>query len=88
MGDPKAKGHELFKGFLERNRIRLDEAATALHVSKTAIAFWRDGQHRPTPDVREAIEKWSGGAIPVSSWMLKGEKVLVDLVQPFKSTAS
>lgn len=66
----KPKGRKLFKAFLRRNRISNAKAGEALGVSGTTVFFWTRDENPfdPTPVNAAAIEAWTGGEVPASSW--------------------
>jgi len=55
--------------FREARKISLREAARQLHVAHPALKDWETNQV-PTPPYREAIERWTNGAIKASDWPL------------------
>lgn len=78
-----AQGSALFAGFLEKHGVSRRVAAAGLGVSKTTIMFWAKGAQRPELAHRTAIETWTSGAVPATSWVLPGE-ALPAKVKPLK----
>ncbi len=64
----RCTGHSLLNAFLTRNSVTLQAAADALGTSKTSVLFWIRGEQRPREPYRVAIETWTHGDVPASSW--------------------
>jgi transcriptional regulator with XRE-family HTH domain len=77
---------ELLAEFIRVHGLSLRDAARGIGTSKTSLIFWLRGDQRPRAEVRDAIEKWTSGAVPASSWLLPGEVLPVDRVSPFTPT--
>jgi len=55
-------------GYLERHRISQKEFAEQAGVSPPMVCQWVSGKRRPCVTSALAIEKATGGKIPVSYW--------------------
>lgn len=74
--------------FIEKTGVSRREAARQLHVSHPTLLAWIDGSR--TPEVgarREAIERWTSGQVPASSWENDEERAkreAIEAVAPFQ----
>lgn len=59
-----------------------DSAARALGATKVAVWSWCHTGSRPNARLRLAIERWTRGAVPASSWLSADERVRLDSVEP------
>jgi len=75
-------GPHLFDEYMKRRGVKRADAAKALNTSVSAIHYWINGGQRPRADMREAIEKWSGGEVPADAWMSPEERARIDAVEP------
>lgn len=62
------KGHALLAGFLKKNGINFAAAGRSLWVSRVTVHHWAEGVKVPCKTNRTAIEIWTGGIVPASSW--------------------
>lgn len=61
--------------FLCKSRITYRDAADCLGtISHVAVFHWVVGTRRPSAHMRKAIECWTNGAVPASSWLTRGER--------------
>lgn len=81
------EGARALAAFLKSNGISMAAAARDLGVADPTVLDWRRGRKRPTAHHRQAIETWTRGAVPASSWMTKGERRALN-VAPFKPPKS
>jgi hypothetical protein len=65
---PPPPGARLLYGFLVTNMITFDRAAEALHVSHVAVHNWAHARTLPSPANRSALERWTDGKVPATSW--------------------
>lgn len=67
-------GPARFRAFLAEHGISLREAAASLGFSHITIRAWCRRQAKPRETkLREAIERWTGGAVPSESWLTRKE---------------
>ncbi len=66
---------DLLKAFF-KTKEPLTQAAAAeqLGIVPSALTAYLKGTQRPRSDIRQRIEKWSGGAVPESSWLTAKER--------------
>lgn len=65
--------------FREQNKIAQRAAARVLGISHVTLRSWENGTAVPHPDMREAIERWTRGAVPAERWPItEVEQKLVD----------
>lgn len=60
--------------FLTREGCPLPTAARELGVTRQAITKWINGIARPEFPRRNAIERWSAGAVPADAWRFDSER--------------
>ena len=84
MKNPKAtKGVALLKAFLKKNKLSQADASRALDVSGVVVCLWCSGKQRPRTEYRDALEIWTSGAVPASSWESAEDREAVSHVKPF-----
>ncbi len=81
-------GPELFAAFLEEHGITQLAASAAIGVSAPTVHDWIAETKRPRTHHRQAIEVWTGGEVPASSWETEAERGAVANVVPFDGAAS
>ena len=54
------------------------EAARQLGVTPVALHYWLRGIQRPRAEMREVIERWSGGAVQAADWLKESERARID----------
>lgn len=59
-------------------RITIDTARRALGVSDPTILAWRDGEAKPSPILRDAIERWTSGAVKAADWVDDEERKAIE----------
>jgi len=79
-------GAERLREFLKDRGIPLREAAKGIRVSHPAIVQWLDGTAKPSAPHREALDRWTNGAVPAESWLEPHEATRLDEITPWKST--
>ena len=72
--------------FIASRGISAAKAAEALGVTGAALHKWLHGEGRPRIEMRERIERWTGGAIEAASWMTSEERAAVDAIMPLADT--
>ena len=70
---PRLDGNVRLKKHREKLGLSARKAAGQLHVTHVAYLDWESGSRVPSPPFRTAIERWSGGTVPESSWPI-GER--------------
>ena len=58
----------MLRRYLKAHGIKVAAAAEALGVAPAAIFQWREGRTKPSAVNRAALETWSSGFVPASSW--------------------
>jgi len=66
-------GAGLLAEWLNDNTVSMAEAGRKLGVSHVSVWQWLNTTSRPRHHLREAIERWTGGAVSASSWMTEAE---------------
>ena len=61
-------GAKLWKSWLEAAGLTYGEAAAQLGVHRVSAFHWADGVKRPSAEHAEAIEVFTSGQVPASSW--------------------
>jgi hypothetical protein len=80
-----SRGAALLDEFLKsKGRGAAARCAEDLSVSAPTIHDWVSGVKRPKGPRREALEIWTGGAVPRDAWDLAGERAVLDTVKPFE----
>lgn len=80
-----SKGATLLDAFVRAHgRGMAAKTARALGVSSVTVHDWIVGVKRPKGPRREALEIWSGGAVPRDAWDLDGERDVLATVRPFE----
>lgn len=59
-----------------------DAAAKAIGATKVAVWSWCHTDARPNARFALAIERWTRGAVPASSWLSAFERARFDAVEP------
>lgn len=76
-------GAARLQAFIKRHGLTQLAAANALGVSDPTVHDWVTGAKRPKAHHRQAIEAWTGGAVPVAAWLTKEERASQAAVRPF-----
>jgi transcriptional regulator with XRE-family HTH domain len=63
-----AKAHKLLTGWLDSKKLTQRELARVFGVSPATATYWCNGEGRPSHMRALAIEAWTEGAVPASSW--------------------
>lgn len=84
MATRHTDGSKALRQFIESNALTQQATAKALGVTDPAVHDWISGTKRPRPHHRAAIEKWTGGLVPASSWLLREEREATRNVVPFR----
>lgn len=66
-------GAALLRDYLDEKHLTRAEAARQIGASAAAVQYWLTGGQRPRADIRQRIEKWTGGLIPADSWLTEDE---------------
>jgi predicted transcriptional regulator len=61
-------GPKLLRDFLGLKGLNQVTAANQLRIPPAALSQYLERKQRPRDDIRERIEKWSGGAVPRTAW--------------------
>lgn len=84
-----SRGATLLDAFVRaQGRGMAAKTARALGVSPPTIHDWMSGVKRPKGPRREALEVWTGGAVPRDAWDLDGERDVLTTVRPFEPPAA
>lgn len=90
MPKPKIKqrrsGNQIFREFLDKNRLSRLEAARLLKVAPSFIHYWIHGT-APSAAYRQLIEKWTQGEVPANSWLSSSELDRIDGIEPFRKAS-
>lgn len=78
----RTKGAELLASFISDRGLKNADAARAVRVSDVTVHHWIRGTIRPRAEKRDALEVWTGGAVPATAWSKEEERALVDDVEP------
>lgn len=70
-------GPELLRAFLTTHDAPQALAARVLGVSAPAVHDWIHRKRSPSAPFRAALERWTDGAVPASSWLDGDELELV-----------
>jgi transcriptional regulator with XRE-family HTH domain len=54
--------------YMKRERVKDAEFAAAIGKDRSLVTKLRNGSVRPTIDVAAAIERETGGAVPMQAW--------------------
>lgn len=65
----------MLRAFLKEHAITLREAGSMLGLSHVAILSWLRRRATPRESVRDAIERWTGGAVPSASWLKRADAI-------------
>lgn len=60
--------------YMRRERITDAVMAAAIGKDRSLVTKLRKGSVRPTIEVAGALERESGGAIPMQAWLARGDK--------------
>lgn len=77
-------GRVLLRSFLDENKLTYTACARALGLSHVAVRAWVLALAVPSPEHRQALEVWTSGKVPASSWPMGS----TPSVKPFKATGS
>jgi transcriptional regulator with XRE-family HTH domain len=81
--DPKlAPAASKLAAFLSENGISKADAGRALGVTGQGVSKWASGLGRPSPHLRMAIEKWTGGVVAAADW--PGDDLTVLSIRKFR----
>jgi hypothetical protein len=61
-------GAPLLANYMREHRITATALGKALGVTHGAVVRWRDGEVEPDHSNRQALDKFTGGAVPYASW--------------------
>ncbi len=78
----------LLASFLQQNDITQTAAGDALGVTGVSVNSWLGATKRPKAHHRELIARWTGGAVPVESWLFVDERSSFADVKPFEPASS
>jgi len=67
------KGPALLRQFMEQRGLTLREVGAALGVSHVSVLAWRRRRSTPQDAIREALDRWTAGAVPAESWLTKDD---------------
>lgn len=70
-----ARGAALFRAFRAKVGLSQIQAGEQLGLSGPSISAWESGDKRPKTHIRQRIETWSSGEVPMDSWLLDEERV-------------
>lgn len=79
---PEFEGSRLLAAWMAAQGVRDREVALAVKRSRGAVIAWRHGQYRPEAEFRDMLERFTGGAVPASSWRTAEETKALEDVQP------
>ena len=79
-----SRGATDLRAFLKAHNITQLAAAGALGVSAVTLHDWLTGAKRPRAERREAIARWTRGAVPESAWATSDERAAASKVVPFR----
>jgi hypothetical protein len=81
-------GHDLLLRFIEsRDDVSYRVAAELFGLRHPAVWQWAHGVTIPDHRYREAIETWTNGMVPASSWNRSNERHPV-VVQPYRPSGT
>lgn len=80
-------GAGLLRDFLAKHGLSQRAAGAALYVEGPTIHDWVHCKKRPSARHRAAIEVWTGGEVPASSWVSEEDNEIVRDVKPFAPPA-
>ena len=75
-------GPRLLNDFIKSKALTRSRAADQLGIWPSALTQYLNRKQRPRDDIRERIEKWTGGAVPCGSWRKLRELRGIDGVVP------
>ena len=78
-------GAKLLRTFLREHSITPTAAARGVGVSHVTMLAYLTGDKRPADERRDAIERWTDGAVPRDTWRTRAEQRALDDVQPLKT---
>jgi DNA-binding transcriptional regulator YdaS (Cro superfamily) len=73
---PEPTGAAEFHAWLRAHHLPQAAAARTLGVTPTAVHDWLHSHRAPSAHFREAIERWTGGAVLAESWLEEHERQL------------
>lgn len=82
MAEGISRGAASLAAFMGRHGVSPTDAARALSVSRTSVNHWITGERRPDHEMRVRIERWTGGDVPESWWVLARERRRLGAVRP------
>lgn len=82
---PSKRGYELLRRFLTDHEVTMEAASEAIGTTKASMSLWATGQNQPRTEFRMAIEKWTRGEVPATSWMTSHDRKVVDRVRPHRA---
>ena len=88
MSSNVTHGAEMLRVFLKAHGIKPTSAARSIGVSHVSMLAYLSGTKRPDGDRRDAIERFTDGAVPRSAWRTEDEQVSLDAVKPATSTGT
>lgn len=60
---------KLLADFLAAHSVPQVEVATLLGVDPATVSYWLSGSRKPQQQYREALERWTSGAVPADTWL-------------------
>lgn len=77
---PEDEGRLALIDHLTRHGVSQAQLAGALGVTQATVSHWVRGRRIPEAHYREAIERWSGGAVAARSWQTPKERLVFQRV--------
>jgi predicted transcriptional regulator len=60
--------------WLERHGVRQTHVASTLGLNAATVSYWLSADRVPEQRYREALERWTGGAVAADSWLSSEER--------------
>lgn len=75
--EPYPPGADLMAKWLRDRRIKQTTVARVLLVTPSAVHDWLLHKRTPSLQFRDALERWTSGAVPATSWLSSQDLALL-----------
>ena len=63
-----------FAAWLSSHGLRQVQVASTFGVNSATVSYWLSADRVPEQRYREALERWTGGAVAADSWLSSEER--------------
>ncbi len=75
---PFPPGADLMAKWMRDRRIKQSAVARVLLVTPSAVHDWLLHKRTPSLQFRDALERWTAGAVPAKSWLSSNDLALLE----------